>query len=132
MNVRIDKQYLSLQEGFEWNDIPSFAIITGVNGVGKTQLLNILKGRDERNQQLNNICHITDESGHDYKIVISTPESNGQSIVGLIEYIRGSVERSVQKEDMERTIKSWQANIDQWKSQLPNTPDKNERVQRQA
>lgn len=128
MNVRIDKQYLSLQEGFEWNDIPSFAIITGVNGVGKTQLLNILKGRDERNQQLNNICHITDESGHDYKIVISTPESNGQSIVGLIEYIRGSVERSVQKEDMERTIKSWQANIDQWKSQLPNTPDKNERV----
>ena len=67
MNIKINKTYLSIQEGFEWKEIPSFAIITGINGVGKTQLLNALRGRDEQNRTLNVFCQITDEDGHDYK-----------------------------------------------------------------
>ena len=37
ISLKLDQRYKSLQEGFEWNDIPPFAVITGVNGVGKTQ-----------------------------------------------------------------------------------------------
>ena len=42
ISLKLNQRYKSLQEGFEWNDIPPFAVITGVNGVGKTQLLDEL------------------------------------------------------------------------------------------
>lgn len=128
MNIKIVERYLSIQEGFEWKEIPSFAIITGINGVGKTQLLNILRGRDEQNRQLNVSCFITDENGHDLKIVVATPESNGQSIIGLVEYFRSRVDRSVQKEDMERTIRMWQNETTQYQRQLSDSTDSNEKV----
>lgn len=48
ISLKLTSRYKSLQEGFEWNEIPSFAVITGVNGVGKTQLLEVIKGRGER------------------------------------------------------------------------------------
>ena len=128
MNIRINDDYLSIKEGFEWNGIPSFAIITGVNGVGKTQLLNVLRGRDEQNRQLSISCLITDDDGHDLKLVVSTKESNGQSVTGLIKYFRSRVERSVQKEDMERNIMVWENSIKQWRHQLLASIDKNEKV----
>lgn len=128
MNIKINERYLSIPEGFEWRAIPSFAIITGVNGTGKTQLLDILRGRDNQNRLLGVSCRITDENGHDYKIVVSTPESNGQSFSGLVDYFHRRVERSVQKEDIERTIKIWQNNIDQYERQLQVTTDNNEQV----
>lgn len=43
INLKLLSRYKSLQQGFEWNAIPSFAVITGVNGVGKTQLLKMIK-----------------------------------------------------------------------------------------
>lgn len=45
ITLKLPKRYKSLQDGFEWNEIPAFAVITGVNGVGKTQLLEVIKGR---------------------------------------------------------------------------------------
>ena len=48
ISLKVTSRYKSLQEGFEWNNIPPFAVITGVNGVGKTQLLDVIKGRSER------------------------------------------------------------------------------------
>lgn len=128
MNVKIIERYLSIQEGFEWKNIPSFAIITGINGVGKTQLLNALRGRDEQNRTLNVSCQITDEDGHDYKLVVSTPENNGQSVTGLIEYFKNRVERSVQKEDLERAIRNVQNNIEHMQLQLQSPIDVNERT----
>lgn len=128
MNIKIDDNYLSIQKGFEWKDIPSFSIITGINGVGKTQLLNLLRGRDEQNRHINVSCQITDEDGQDYKLVVSTPENNGQSVTGLVEYFRSRVERSVQKEDMERSIVGWQNNIEQYQRQLLGPIDINEKV----
>lgn len=41
--VSIPKKYRNFQqEGFLWKDIPMFAVLTGINGVGKTELLNAL------------------------------------------------------------------------------------------
>ena len=48
ISIKLPVRYKSLQDGFEWNDIPPFAVITGVNGVGKTQLLEAIKGRVSR------------------------------------------------------------------------------------
>lgn len=42
INIKLQKQFLSLQEGFEWNNIPMFSVITGINGAGKTHLLKLL------------------------------------------------------------------------------------------
>lgn len=42
------KQYFSLQQGLVWADVPAFAVICGVNGAGKTQLLTAI---NEASQQ---------------------------------------------------------------------------------
>lgn len=41
MDIKFDGKYKSITS-FEWNDIPNFAIITGPNGVGKSQLLELI------------------------------------------------------------------------------------------
>ena len=41
MNIKFDGKYKSIG-AFEWNDIPSFAVITGLNGTGKSQLLRLI------------------------------------------------------------------------------------------
>lgn len=41
MNIRFNGKYKSLNN-FEWDDIPNFVIITGLNGSGKTQLLELI------------------------------------------------------------------------------------------
>jgi AAA15 family ATPase/GTPase len=43
MDLRFTGKYKSISE-FEWNDIPRFSIITGKNGTGKSQLLELIKG----------------------------------------------------------------------------------------
>lgn len=43
VNFRLTQgNYLSLSAPFEWCDIPPFAVLTGPNGSGKTQLLNLI------------------------------------------------------------------------------------------
>ena len=41
--IKIQQTYKSIPNGLEWNDIPNFAIITGKNGSGKSQLLEQIK-----------------------------------------------------------------------------------------
>ena len=41
MNIHFFGNYKSLSD-FEWNDIPQFCVLTGTNGSGKTQLLELL------------------------------------------------------------------------------------------
>lgn len=41
INIRVEGRYGSLTD-FEWPDVPPFAVITGVNGTGKSQLLEII------------------------------------------------------------------------------------------
>lgn len=42
MNIKFIGKYKAIT-GFEWKDIPKLTIITGVNGVGKSQFLELLK-----------------------------------------------------------------------------------------
>ena len=41
INIRIEGQHGSISD-LEWRDVPPFAVLTGVNGAGKSQLLEIL------------------------------------------------------------------------------------------
>lgn len=41
MNLALNGKYMSLQN-LVWRDIPDFAIVTGLNGAGKSQLLNLI------------------------------------------------------------------------------------------
>lgn len=41
MNIKFNGKYKSLKD-FEWNNIPKLAIITGLNGAGKSQLLELI------------------------------------------------------------------------------------------
>lgn len=61
INLKVTDIYKSIPSGFTWNNIPPFSIITGVNGAGKTQLLEILKGTDTNGMPLNVSAEITDE-----------------------------------------------------------------------
>lgn len=42
MGLRVLKGHASIEEGLEWRDIPQFAVLTGANGAGKSQLLEVL------------------------------------------------------------------------------------------
>lgn len=41
MNIKFEGKYKSIGP-FEWNDIPSFVVLTGLNGTGKSQLLKLI------------------------------------------------------------------------------------------
>ncbi len=41
MNIHIEGRYKSISD-LKWSDVPPFAVITGVNGTGKSQLLEII------------------------------------------------------------------------------------------
>jgi AAA15 family ATPase/GTPase len=44
INIRIKGKYGSISE-LEWLDVPQFAVIMGVNGAGKSQLLEVIAAR---------------------------------------------------------------------------------------
>jgi ABC-type ATPase involved in cell division len=50
MNIIFRGKYKSLTD-FDWNDIPMFSVITGPNGTGKSQLLNIIYNTIVNNNQ---------------------------------------------------------------------------------
>ncbi len=56
MQIKITGPYKSITN-FEWSNIPPFAVITGPNGVGKSQLLKLINtklsgnSRDPRVQE---------------------------------------------------------------------------------
>jgi recombinational DNA repair ATPase RecF len=53
MEIRFTGSYRSITE-FTWKDIPPLAILTGVNGSGKSQLLERIESRfkDEKDTEL--------------------------------------------------------------------------------
>ncbi|MBN8568197.1 MAG: ATP-binding protein [Ignavibacteria bacterium] len=63
MNIEFKGKYKSI-ENFVWNDIPRFAVITGKNGTGKSQLLRLIHCSITKNWdiQMDNVEHsIIDE-----------------------------------------------------------------------
>ena len=92
ITIKLLTRYKSLQEGFEWKDIPSFSVITGVNGVGKSQLLEVIKGRSEKPDSFGNFSRIvrkiSSKYGPENLIFSDNIAQRGLSLNGLIEYVK--------------------------------------------
>ena len=132
ITLSLSKRYKSLQDGFVWSDIPPFAVITGVNGVGKTQLLEVIKGRSNgtNNRGMPNIIReITSSSGPVNLIFSENTTQRGLSLTGLIEYVKNSDQRLVAIRDYDHQIKNCEALIDNWRRQQSQTSDKIARLQ---
>lgn len=117
-----------MQEGFEWNDIPSFAVITGVNGVGKTQLLEVIKGWSDRPDNRGIIPQIVREisssSGPENLIFSENTNQRGLTLNGLIDYVKNGEQRLVTLRNMDQQIGSLQTYINNNQHQLSQTTDK--------
>ena len=109
ISIVLNDSWLSLQNGFEWNNIPRLSIITGVNGIGKSHLVRLFKNEInvERNQystmqatlpisadkMLKRNWKIVDsETGEDYTLVIPKKGEN-LSFGGFIEYFNNMSKR---------------------------------------
>lgn len=133
ISIKLPVRYKSLQDGFEWNDIPPFAVITGVNGVGKTQLLEVIKGRaskaNSRGQIPNVFREVTSPNGPVNLIFSENTTQRGLSLKGLIEYVKNSDQRQVTLRNFDQQIAGYQNNINIWRQQHSQSTDRVERLQ---
>jgi predicted ATPase len=58
MKIQFDGKYKSIGP-FEWNEIPSFVVITGLNGTGKSQLLRLIHATVVGSEQITERLSIT-------------------------------------------------------------------------
>lgn len=133
ITIKLLTRYKSLQEGFEWKDIPSFSVITGVNGVGKSQLLEVIKGRSEKPDSYGNFSRIvrkiSSKNGPEILIFSDNIAQRSLSLNGLIEYVKNSDQRLVLLRNIDNNITSYQNNINYWRQQYAQTADKVTRLQ---
>ena len=128
ISLKLTTRYKSLQEGFEWKDIPTFAVITGVNGVGKTQLLEVIKGRSERPDNRGIIPQIvreiTSSNGPENLIFSENTTQRGLTLNGLIEYVKSGEQRLVTLRNLDQQIGALQTYINNNQHQLSQITDK--------
>ncbi len=133
ISLKLLERYKSLQEGFVWSNIPPFAVITGVNGVGKTQLLEVIRGRSNgtnyggKNQSI--LREITAPSGPVNLVFSENTTNSGLSLNGLIEYVNNVDQRLVEIRNIEQQISNCQNNINNWRRQYSQTSERVERLQ---
>ena len=133
ISLKLTTRYKSLQEGFEWKDIPTFAVITGINGVGKTQLLEVIKGRSERPDNRGIIPQIvreiTSSNGPENLIFSENTTQRGLSLNGLVDYVKNGEQRLATIRNIDQQISGYKNPIAQWQHQCSETTDKVERLQ---
>ena len=133
ISLKLPIRYKSLQDGFEWNDIPPFAVITGVNGVGKTQLLEAIKGRGNRVDNRGNlpkiIREITSPNGPVNLIFSDNTHQSGLSLKGMIEYVKNNDQRLLTLRNLDEQIKGYRRSIFSWRQQHSQSTDRVERLQ---
>lgn len=133
ITLKLTERYKSLQGGFEWNDIPPFAVITGVNGVGKTQLLEVIKGQSERPDNRGVISQIDREisspSGPENLIFSENTYQRELTLNGMIEYMKNNDQRLVQLRNLDKEISNYNNYIKNTLYQLSLTNEKVERLQ---
>ena len=133
ISLKLNQRYKSLQEGFEWNDIPSFAVITGINGVGKTQLLEVIKGRsertDNRGRAIQIVREIASSRGPENLIFSENTSQRGLSLNGLIEYVQNADQRLLVIRNLDNDIRNCRNNINNWRQQYSQATDKVEKLQ---
>lgn len=133
ISLKLLERYKSLQEGFVWSNIPPFAVITGVNGVGKTQLLEVIRGRSNgtnyggKNQSI--LREITAPSGPVNLVFSENTTNSGLSLNGLIEYVNNVDQRLVQIRNIEQQINNCQNNINNLRRQYSQTSERVGRLQ---
>ena len=116
INIKTAAKYLSIQKGFEWKDIPQFAIITGVNGAGKTHLLSVMK--DEKQ------IDVVDSLGVVKRLILSSSVKNDLNIDGLIKYKNNTTKRLAQRKQYIESIKNYNNAITQTELEKAKTYDK--------
>lgn len=121
VRLKTNSKYLSIQPGFEWNGIPNFSIITGINGVGKTQLLQILKGEKFKD------FSICDEDNNSTKFVLASSHRQDLTINGLIEYRKQEMNRKAQQKELQNNIYNNQHWINNTIAKLNSTSDQVEK-----
>lgn len=111
LNIYIPESYKSIPSGFTWNHIPQFTILTGVNGVGKTHLLNILKRQEANGVHINIPIIVTDDAENEVALVMPSPQTRLQNISGLISYYNDTENRLTNISNWENLIKGWNNRI---------------------
>lgn len=133
ISLKLTTRYKSLQEGFEWKDIPPFAVITGVNGVGKTQLLEVVKGRsertDNRGRAIQIVREIASSRGPENLIFSENTSQRSLSLNGLIEYVQNADQRLLVIRNLDNDIRNCRNNINNWRQQYSQATDKVEKLQ---
>ena len=126
ISLKLTYRYKSLQEGFERKDIPPFAVITGVNGVGKTQLLEVVKGRSERTDNRVRAIQIVREtaSSRGPESLFFSENQRGLSLNGLIEYVQNADQRLLVIRNLDSDIRNCRNNINNWRQQYFQATDK--------
>lgn len=119
INIKTTGQYLSIQEGFEWKDIPEFAIITGVNGAGKTHLLQAI--------QDGTIVDVFSKEGNPVRLILSMSTSKKLSIEDLIRYKNQYIGRLAQEKQINYHIKYCCDHIERLRKAIVGTTDKIEK-----
>lgn len=116
INIKVTSSYLSIQKGFEWKNIPPFAVITGVNGAGKTHLLSILRNE--------NGIDITTSEGFSVNFVLSSQIKQNLSIEGLIAYKNDVTQRIVKHKELDDNITRYRNTISSINNKIDITSDK--------
>ena len=129
ISLKLNSGYKSLQAGFEWNDIPRFAVITGINGVGKSQLLEVIKGL-EQSKNGNRVItrEITSTKGVERLIFSDNVSGQGLSLNGLVEYVKNGDQRLASIRDLDRQIGMYKDSVNNLRQQQKLAVDKIERL----
>lgn len=84
INITICEQYKSIPSGFIWNNIPQFSILTGVNGAGKTQLLEVLQQQERNGMQIAISFVVTTADGEETNLVVPSQQTKSQNLSGFL------------------------------------------------
>ena len=115
INLKSLSSHFSIQQGFEWSSIPSFAIITGVNGAGKTHLLDLLKSEEKE---------ITNSENFPFELITTSNWTTPLDIEGLIIYKNQITQRLAKKKELEESIIQYQAYAQDKRNRIAITTDK--------
>lgn len=121
INIKLQKEFLSLQEGFEWNNIPMFSVITGINGAGKTHLLKLLyestKTVDllEIKDSENNIFNLILPNNNDFNNnMVSTKRDYKQ----FLDYFKLTDNRLGKERELQNRVSSYKSTLAHHQQQL--------------
>lgn len=111
INIKFNKPFRSIQTGFEWSNVPMLAIITGVNGAGKTHLIDTLNQSSQ-----NKYTTITEVNSSETRLVLPQ-NSNNFSYDGLVHYFNDMPNRLNQEKVQLQAINSLKQQIQQREEQ---------------